>query len=142
MSQTYIPVALRREVYERADGRCEYCWIHEADVFASHEFDHIIAEKHGGKTESDNLALSCALCNKHKGSDIASIHPETGEVVALYHPRRDRWSSHFQLSDGQFVPLTAIGRVTVRLLQLNHPDRVEERQRLIAAGRFNLPDGG
>ena len=140
MSKTYIPAPLRRQVYERADECCEYCWIHETDVFASHEIDHIIAEKHGGETESDNLALSCALCNKHKGSDIASIDPDTGDIVALYHPRRDRWANHFQLINGQFVPLTAPGRVTVRLLQLNHPDRVEERRLLIAAGRLNLPD--
>lgn len=91
MSSTYIPAALRRLVYERAGGRCEYCLIHEDDVFAVHEIDHIIAEKHGGPTEADNLALSCALCNKYKGSDIASVDPDTGEIVPLYHPRRARW---------------------------------------------------
>jgi hypothetical protein len=32
------------------------------------------------------------------------------------------------------MSLTAIGRVTIRLLQLNRPDRVEERQFLIQAG--------
>ena len=136
MSNTYIPAALRRLVYERAGGRCEYCLVPEDDVFATHEIDHIIAEKHGGPTEADNLALSCALCNKYKGSDIASVVPDTGEIVPLYHPRRARWSDHFQLYQAQFVPLTPTGCVTVRLLQLNHPDRIEERELLIAAGRL------
>jgi len=136
MSSTYIPAALRRLVHERAGGRCEYCFIHEDDVFAAHEIDHIIAEKHGGPTEADNLALSCALCNKYKGSDIASVDTDTGEIVPLYHPRRARWSEHFQLSQAQFVPLTPTGRATVRLLQLNHPDRIEERKLLIAAGKL------
>jgi len=66
MSTTYIPAELRRLVYERARGRCEYCLIPETVVLVSHQVDHIIAEKHGGLTEADNLALSCA-CNKHKG---------------------------------------------------------------------------
>jgi hypothetical protein len=83
MSKTYIPVALRRQVYERAKGCCEYCLIPDTATFTSHEIDHIIAEKHGGRTKSENLALSCAACNKYKGTDLASIDPETEEIVAL-----------------------------------------------------------
>ncbi len=133
MSRTYIPAALRRQVYERARGCCEYCLIPNVATFTAHEIDHIIAEKHGGSTESENLALSCAECNKYKGSDVASINPENGAIVALYHPRRNLWSENFCLSGGEFVPLTAIGQVTINLLQLNRSDRVEERQVLIDA---------
>ena len=138
MSRTYIPSALRRLVSERAGGCCEYCLIPEAAVFTAHEIDHIVAEKHGGTTEADNLALSCVLCNKHKGSDLASIDPQTGEIVPLYHPRRDKWHEHFQLNGAEFIALTSIGRVTVRLLQLNRRDRIEERRLLIEAEMFNL----
>ena len=106
MSSTYIPSALRRLVCDRAKGCCEYCLISEATAFAPHEIDHIIAEKHGGLTEAENLALSCTLCNKHKGSDIASIDPETGEVIPLYNPRRDKWHEHFRLSNAEFIPLS------------------------------------
>jgi len=134
----YIPEKLRRLVSERAGGLCEYCLIPETVVLAAHEIDHIIPKKHGGLTESENLALSCALCNKHKGTDLASLDPFTGEIVALYHPRRDRWSDHFQLSNNQFIPLTPTGRVTIQLLQLNHQSRTEERKLLIEAGMFNL----
>lgn len=140
MSPTYIPAALRRLVYERAAGRCEYCLIPESAVFATHEIDHILPQKHGGKTEANNLALSCALCNKYKGSDLASLDPETQRIVPLYHPRQDRWSDHFQLHEAQFVPRTPIGRVTIRLLQLNHPDRVAERALLITASLLHLPE--
>jgi 5-methylcytosine-specific restriction endonuclease McrA len=89
MSKTYIPVALRRQVYERAKGCCEYCLIPDVATFVPYEIDHIIAEKHCGRTESENLALTCTQCNKHKGSDLASIDLETGEIVPLYHPRQD-----------------------------------------------------
>ncbi len=103
-------------------------------TFAAHELDHIIAEKHGGRTESENLALSCTLCKKYKGSDLASIDPDTEKIVPLYHPRQNTWREHFQLSGAEFMPLTAISRVTIRLLQLNRLDRIEERQLLLDAG--------
>jgi hypothetical protein len=53
-----------------------------------HEIDHIVALKHGRQTTAENLALSCTLCNKHKGSDIAAIDSDTGEMQPLFHPRR------------------------------------------------------
>ncbi len=98
MSKSYVPSALRQIVYERAGGCCEYCLLPEMFVLASHEIDHIIAEKHGGLTNAENLALSCVLCNKHKGSDIASVDPETGNIVPLYNPRQDRWKEIFILT--------------------------------------------
>ena len=135
MSSRSVPSSLRREVVERAQSRCEYCGIPESDVFSAHEIDHVIAIKHGGETRSGNLALSCTLCNKHKGSDIASLDTETGEIVGLYHPRLSTWREHFELgTDGRIFPRSQAGRVTVRLLQLNHPDRVEERKALLTAG--------
>ena len=42
--------------------------------------------------------------------------------------------------DGRITPLTPEGRVTVRLLQLNEPMRVEERELLFAAGEINFPN--
>ncbi len=140
MSETHIPAALRRQVRERAAGCCEYCLIPEAVTLAAHPIDHVIAEKHGGPTTADNLALSCTICNLHKGSDLASVDPLTGEVVLLFHPRRDRWVEHFRLVEGRIDPLTPTGRVTVRLLQLNAPQRVEERTLLVAARVIRPPD--
>jgi len=136
----YIPKRLKRLVYERANGLCEYCLIPETAVLAAHEIDHIIPKKHGGLTKSENLALSCALCNKHKGSDLASLDPITGKIVALFHPRWEHWSDHFRLSHAEFIPLTPTGRVTIQLLQLNKQWRIEERELLIKAGIFQAPD--
>ena len=137
MSGTYIAVALRQLVYDRAEHCCEYCLIPEIAVLFGHQVDHIIAEKHGGLTDADNLALACIVCNKYKGSDIASIDLETNEVIRLYHPRRDIWHEHFVLSDAKILPLSAIGRVTSNLLQLNRAERIAERKLLIAAGVIN-----
>ncbi|WP_416670445.1 hypothetical protein [Egbenema bharatensis] len=44
----------------------------------------------------------------------------------MYHPQRDRWSDHFCLTGAEFTPLSLVGRVTVRLLQLNRGDRIED----------------
>jgi 5-methylcytosine-specific restriction endonuclease McrA len=134
LSQTYISAALRRLVRERARDRCEYCLIPESLTFAAHWIDHIIAEKHGGKTEAENLANSCILCNQRKGSDVGSIDPETGNVVALFHPRRQNWADHFRFAGGRIESLSPAGRATERLLQFNHADRVAERGLLAAAG--------
>lgn len=128
MSVTYIPTALRNLVYERAKGCCEYCLISEAVSFATHHIDHIIAEKHGGLTTVENLALSCSLCNKYKGSDLTSIDPETGEIARLFNPRTDGWREHFRIENGKFIGLTPSARATIRLLQINNPSRIEERQ--------------
>ena len=135
MSRSYISVELRKRVAERAHGCCEYCLIPEIAVLFAHQVDHIIAEKHGGLTEAANLALACAICNKYKGSDIASL--DVNEVVRLFHPRRDSWNAHFALSNAEITPLTAVGRVTVSLLQLNRTERIAERDLLIKAGVLN-----
>jgi len=127
MSVTYIPTALRNLVYERADGCCEYCLVSEAVSFATHQIDHIIAEKHGGLTVEENLALSCALCNKYKGSDLTSIDNETGEIVRLFNPRKDVWSEHFKIENGVFIGLSPNARAPIRLLQINNSVRIEER---------------
>jgi flavin reductase (DIM6/NTAB) family NADH-FMN oxidoreductase RutF len=113
MSKTYISKALRQLVRERALYCCEYCLIPESAVLIAHEVDHVIAEKHGGLTEEDNLALSCTICNKYKGSDVASVAPDTKAITPLFNPRTDRWSDHFQMVGSQFLSLTTVGAVTI-----------------------------
>jgi len=125
-----IEPALREFVRLRAAGFCEYCRISEQFTLAEHEIDHVIAVKHGGQTILENLVLCCTLCNRFKGSDIASIDPETGQLTPLFHPRNDRWDDHHELRNGEILGTTARGRVTVRLLRMNHPTRLKERQLL------------
>lgn len=131
MSRTHISAELRRFVYQRADGCCEYCRILEKFSFLPHQIDHVIPEKHGGPTDATNTALACILCNQHKGSDLASIDPLTGLITPLFNPRLQHWADHFALgNDGLLVSATPEGRTTIRLLRLNHPERIEERKLL------------
>lgn len=47
----------------RAGGCCEYCLIHEDDAHFPHQPDHIIACKHRGEIEANNIGWACYLCS-------------------------------------------------------------------------------
>ena len=132
---------MREEVRARAGRRCEYCLEPEDLAFAPHQIDHVIAEKHGGGTALENLALCCAICNRRKGSDLSTLDPVSGELRALYHPRQDRWVDHFELDGGEIIARSSTGRVTVKLLRLNRPDRIKEREALVRSGRLWIAGG-
>jgi len=70
---SYVSTELRRQVVGRAAGLCEYCMIHESDTYLGCQVDHIVSEKHGGPTISENLAYACVFCNRAKGSDVGSV---------------------------------------------------------------------
>jgi hypothetical protein len=133
---SHIPNNLRQVVIARANGRCEYCLLPDFVTYYAHEVDHILAEKHEGKTVGDNLCLSCRQCNRHKGSDLASVDPATGDIVFLFHPRKDRWSDHFRLNGALIEGITAKGRATVRLLHFNDDEQVDLREELIKLGHY------
>jgi hypothetical protein len=130
MSETYISAPLRRQVEKRARFCCEYCLLPAKIAFFSHEIDHIIAEKHGGRTDSENLAFTCWRCNRYKGTDPGSFDPVTGEFSFLFNPRSQEWSEHFCCEEFHIIGLTPFGRTTVKLLQLNGEERLAERRRL------------
>ena len=136
MTQTRISAALRREIRERARGRCEYCLLAESQAFFPHEPDHLISRNHGGETVSANLALACFNCNRFKGPNIASLDPVTGELVLLFNPRTQKWSEHFKLKGSRIIPLTPVGRATEKMLRLNLPFRIEARERWTALGLY------
>ena len=131
MSVTFIPVALRRLVEERSNHRCEYCLLPTGVSFFSHEVDHVISEKHGGTTDINNLAIACWRCNRYKGTDLGSFDPQTGAFSLLFNPRKQQWTKHFVFEETRIRGLTAEGRTTVKLLQLNKDERLAERQRLM-----------
>ncbi|BAZ65313.1 hypothetical protein NIES4106_00510 [Fischerella sp. NIES-4106] len=136
MTFDYISAELRKLVIRRASKRCEYCLIHQDFSIYTHEVDHIIAVKHGGETTADNLALSCLSCNRHKGSDFATIDQLTKEIVPLFNPRRQVWDKHFSLENARIEGKTQIGQGTARLLQFNVPNRVLQRQVLMNQGQY------
>jgi HNH endonuclease len=132
-----MDAATRKLVHDRAGNRCEYCRIHQDDEpFFRLHIEHIVARQHRGSNAPANLALSCHHDNDHKGPNLSGVDPETGRIVRLFNPRRQRWALHFSFAGPYIVGLTPCGRATVVVLALNAPDRVELRAELIADGMF------
>ena len=91
-----------------------------------------------GGTESDNLAMSCIYCNSYKGANLSGIDPVTGEIVRLFHPRRDHWAEHFGWEAALLVGRTPIGRATIAVLRINDAPAVALRRLFMRAGAFPL----
>ncbi|MFO0812677.1 MAG: HNH endonuclease signature motif containing protein [Gemmatales bacterium] len=127
---------LKEMVRDRAHSRCEYCLMPEAYSVLPYELEHIIARKHGGRTEANNLAYSCFYDNSFKGPNIAGLDPKTGKITGLFHPRRHRWNAHFRWKGAELIGRTAIGRTTIAVLSINHPLRVDQRRLLMEVGLF------
>jgi hypothetical protein len=127
--------ASRRLVIERAGRRCEYCLVREDSAGFDHQIDHIISRKHGGSSGIGNLAYACVLCNRYKGSDIASVD-RAGHAVRFFDPRRDIWDEHFKLNGPVIQPMTPVGEVTVKVLRFNASERVIERRLWQALGQY------
>ena len=119
---------VRAFVRARADNRCEYCQRRQAtSPLIRLQIEHIIPIKHGGSDELDNLGLACAECNLKKSSDLAGFDPKTNELTPLFHPRLQSWGEHFAWNGFQIIGTTAVGRTTVRVLDLNSAPRLRVR---------------
>lgn len=56
----------RQNIYLRDGGKCQYC---EKEVTMSDAtFDHVVPRSKGGKTDWENIVISCLPCNLKKGS--------------------------------------------------------------------------
>jgi hypothetical protein len=99
--------------------------------------DHIISQKHHGRTVENNLALACYSCNSFKGPIIAGIDTETGDLTPLFNPRLMRWDDHFAWDGPALLGRTTTGRVTIDVLRINLPERIEHRDLLLREGAFH-----
>ncbi len=136
-----MDAALARQVWHRAGHCCEYCRMPQDCDDAPFEIDHIIARKHRGATVAENLARTCALCNRRHGPNLAGIDPKTRTIVRLFHPRRHSWRRHFDWDGPFLVGRTAIGRATVEVLAINLPLRVRHRAQVMAEGTWPAVEG-
>ncbi len=133
-----MKASLVRHVRQRAAGRCEYCRLPQAATAVPFEIDHIISEKHGGPTVASNLANACWYCNTFKGSDISGLDPKTRKLTPLFNPRRHKWDRHFLRDGPLLVGRTAIGRTTIRVLQINCEEALSLRESLMEEGLFEI----
>ena len=69
----------------------------------------------------------CIDCNLHKGPYLTGIDPETQAVTSLFHPRSQKWEEHFAWEGVFLVGKTAVGRTTIRVLEINADDQLALR---------------
>jgi hypothetical protein len=127
--------SVRRRVAQRAQGRCEYCQIHEDDdEHFSFHVEHVIAQQHHQDDRTSNLCYSRRECNFSKGTNLAGFIG--GRIIPLFNPRRQLWRKHFRWVGPRLVGRTQIGKVTINVLRINDAQRIKTRESLIAEGRF------
>ena len=73
----------------------------------------------------------------HKGTNLSSFDPDTNAVVRLFHPRSDLWPEHFALKGAAILGISAMGRTTAWLLQMNSEERIELRRVLMELGELD-----
>lgn len=72
----------RFEIFKRDLFTCRYCGKRPPDVVL--EVDHVIARKNGGTDDPDNLATSCADCNRGKAAvPLGESAPAVDELARL-----------------------------------------------------------
>jgi 5-methylcytosine-specific restriction endonuclease McrA len=132
-----IADAIQRQVRERAQHVCEYCHTSELWQYVRFTVDHILPLSKGGTDDLENLCLACFHCNRRKSDAISGGNPETGKMVALFHPRHDRWNEHFIWSSDKLniLGITPTGRATVALLEFNRERAVRIRAADILVNR-------
>lgn len=131
-----MDAAATRFVHARAAGRCEYCRLPQSATSVGHVIDHVISRKHGGRSDSSNLAIACWYCNSYKGSDISGLDPRTRKLTPLFHPRRHKWDHHFRYQGSTLLGRIPIGRTTIRVLRINSDEALALRDALLAEGLF------
>ena len=136
MPERHVTAQQKSIVVERARGCCEYCRSQVRFATQSFSIEHIVPRSRDGKTTLDNLALACQGCNNHKYTKMEGHDPVTGDIVLLYHPRRQRWRDHFAWNEDftLIIGLTPTGRATVETLRLNREGLVNLRRVLYAMG--------
>ena len=136
MPSPRLPDSRRERVARQAELRCEYCRSPSDCSASSFSVEHIEPRSRGGSDDDDNLAWSCMGCNDRKYTAVDAIDPVSGEVVPLFHPRKQVWAEHFLWAADftQIVGQSPTGRATVARLKLNRPELVKLRQILRIAG--------
>jgi HNH endonuclease len=126
----------RQKVRQKARNRGEYCLSHQDYVMGRLQIDRIQPIVKGGADLEDNLCLACELCNQYKWTQTEGLDPQTGQPVALFHPRQQSWPAHFAWSlDGvTILGLTVCGRATIAALKLNNTLALTVRRNWVRAG--------
>jgi hypothetical protein len=114
--------------------------MHHSLQGATFHVEHTIPRSAGGSDDAGNLALACPSCNLHKSDRTTIVESGSPEPIALFNPRLDAWSDHFEWDEYAIVAKTPIGRATIEALHLNDERRQKIRQAEQLFGLFPPDD--
>jgi hypothetical protein len=136
MAKFTISSDLREAVISRAFKCCEYCKSQDKYSPTAFTIDHIVPESADGTSDFENLAYACFLCNRLKSNKLKVFDILTRKWTPLYNPRKDVWNEHFVWHEDatKIIGLSAIGRCTIKELQLNREKLIEYRNCIIPFG--------
>jgi hypothetical protein len=138
MTKPHISKKLKQLVRLRAQGCCEYCLSQETYSPDTFSIEHITPFIINRDSTSNNLALACQTCNNHKYNKTHAPDPTAkGEVVPIFHPRKDEWHRHFLWNDDYslIIGITPTGCATIDALHLNREGVVNLRIVLLLIGK-------
>jgi hypothetical protein len=136
MSSSRLGDELRDRVAAHFQYRCAYCRSPVGLFPGSQQIDHIVPRALGGTDDETNLCFCCPWCNTRKSDRVTATDPVTRRKVKLFHPRRQRWSRHFEWSADHLKidGLTVCGRATIHVLDLNNAEMLQARRTWLIAG--------
>lgn len=132
----YLQAEMRQRLLDADDHCCAYYHTTQANSGQPMTVDHIVPTSQGGETVFENLCFACRRCNEFKGAAVKVQDPLTTEFVSLYNPRLQNWEAHFawDASGIRLMGLTAVGRITILVLQMNNEIILNARRRWVSAG--------
>ena len=105
MASMGVPSKLRHAVLDRDGLRCVWCRF-ESDNASEFDIDHLTPVSLGGLDTLDNLAVSCAICNRSRGNRPAEL--ASTWVRRSIHVRQ---SASERLDDARAQMALAFGRI-------------------------------
>ena len=102
--------------------------MHDALQGATFHVEHVVPRSAGGMGAVANLAWACPSCNLHKSDRIEVALDGTPDSVALFNPRENVWTEHFEWDDYSLAGKTVCGKATINVLHLNTERRLRIRQ--------------
>ena len=101
-----IPTPLRQFVRQRAGGCCEYCLVPEShNPCASRSRSRCCSANTAAPRKKTILRCAAPCATSIRELIWPRSHPDTGDIMRLYHPRHDRWSDHFEIEGGRISTL-------------------------------------
>jgi len=82
----------RKNIYQHYHNKCCYCG--ETCDTRDLNLDHVLPKSRGGRTDWNNIVLSCIECNSTK----ANRTPEEAGMTMHYRPAKPSWKSQLSIS--------------------------------------------